>query len=183
MHSVIKSAHMEYRVVKTHAAKHLRITVRHDGSVRVSAPPRVSDALIAAFVASKAAWIADAQEKSASTRRKTVGTGTREEYLALQSKALALVRERLAYFNQFYGLTWHRISIRNQRSRWGSCSREGNLSFNYRIVLLPPELADYLVVHELCHLRYMSHGVRFWELVGRTVEGWEGKRRRLGRML
>lgn len=174
---------MDYVVAKTRRAKHVRITVRHDGTVRVSAPHRVSDRVIAAFVAGKEAWIAAVQEKFASTPRQRIGTGTREEYLSLKSKALALVTARLAHFNAFYGFTWRRVSIRNQRSRWGSCSRSGNLSFNYRIVLLSPELADYLVVHELCHLKYMSHGVRFWELVGRTVGEWRTYRARLHRML
>jgi predicted metal-dependent hydrolase len=74
------------------------------------------------------------------------------------------------------------VSIRNQSTRWGSCSQEGNLSFNYRIVSLSPELATYLVAHELCHIAEPNHGPRFWELVGRAVPEYRNLRRALRRL-
>ena len=95
--------------------------------------------------------------------------GSRREYLKYKEVARALVHERLAYFNQFYKFNFKRISIRNQKARWGSCSRQGNLNFNYKIVLLPPHLADYLVIHELCHLGEFNHSIRFWNLVAQTL--------------
>lgn len=95
--------------------------------------------------------------------------GKRRDYLKYKEAARALVRARIKYFNQIYGFKVGRISIRNQRTRWGSCSKKGNLNFNYKIALIAPHLADYIIVHELCHLREFNHSKRFWALVARAV--------------
>lgn len=96
--------------------------------------------------------------------------------------ARSLAHERLAYWNQFYGHPYNRVAIRNQGSRWGSCSMKGNLNFNYRIALLPPELADYIIVHELCHLREFNHSDRFWALVAETLPDYKERKERLKEM-
>lgn len=93
-----------------------------------------------------------------------MATGT-VQYKKHKDATLALVTERLLHFNKLYGFKYTKISIRNQRSRWGSCSKKGNLNFNFRLVFLPPHLVDYVVVHELCHLREFNHSKKFWELV------------------
>jgi predicted metal-dependent hydrolase len=72
------------------------------------------------------------------------------------------------YYNEHYHFRYNRVSIKMQISRWGSCSRYGNLNFNYGLINLPQELADYVVVHELCHLKEMNHGPKFWALGGRN---------------
>ena len=100
-------------------------------------------------------------------------------YLQNKASARQLVRQRLEYYNQFYGFKYNRVSIKNQRSRWGSCSRQGNLNFNYRLVNLPSELSDYIIVHELCHLQEMNHGPSFWNLVAQMVPDYLGRRHAL----
>jgi predicted metal-dependent hydrolase len=96
-----------------------------------------------------------------------------KEYLELKEKARVLVNERLEYWNKHYKFKYDRVSIRNQRSRWGSCSSKGNLNFNFRIVTLPIHLVDYIIVHELCHLRQFNHSQKFWDLVGETLPEYE----------
>jgi len=91
------------------------------------------------------------------------------QYLSYKLKAKEIVNDRLIYFNQFYGYKWNNIVIRNQKTRWGSCSKKANLNFNYKIALLAPELSDYIIVHELCHLGEFNHSRNFWTLVEKTI--------------
>jgi predicted metal-dependent hydrolase len=106
----------------------------------------------------------------------------RRQYLAVKEDARRLVHERIAHFNQSYGFAVGKIFIKNHKSRWGSCSVKGNLNFNYKIALLPPELADYIVVHELCHLREFNHSPRFWRLVEEAIPDHPARRRALRRL-
>src|SRR6185369_1027600 len=93
--------------------------------------------------------------------------------------ARVLVHAQLSHFNSFYNFSYGRVSIKDTKSRWGSCSKRGNLNFNYKILFLPPHLADYLIVHELCHLKEFNHSPRFWSLVGQTVPDHKAIRREL----
>jgi predicted metal-dependent hydrolase len=102
-------------------------------------------------------------------RKRITNKGTSKSYLLNKEAARKLVHERLEYFNQHYNLSYFRVSIKNTKTKWGSCSSKKNLNFSYRIVFLRPELQDYLIVHELCHLSQMNHGEGFWSLVEETI--------------
>jgi predicted metal-dependent hydrolase len=117
------------------------------------------------------------RRKRRSRRAVRIRTKSHPSYLLYRTPALELALARAAHFNSFYNFTYKKISIRNQSSRWGSCSRRGNISFNYRIALLPPEVADYVVVHELCHLGEFNHSKNFWALVEKTIPNWKQLRR------
>ncbi len=96
-----------------------------------------------------------------------------KKYLKYKETARQLVLSRLEHFNSHYNFKYGRISIRNQRGRWGSCSSKGNLNFNYKICLLPEAIADYIVVHELCHLKEFNHGENFWKLVEEKIPNYQ----------
>lgn len=96
---------------------------------------------------------------------------------ALASQARQTVPERVAYFAPLVGVTYGRITIRSQHTLWGSCSGKGNLSFNCLLMLTPPEVLDYVVVHELCHRKEMNHSARFWAEVGRVLPDYEIRRK------
>ncbi len=100
-------------------------------------------------------------------------------YLLHKPQALYLAKARLEHFNQFYNFKYNKITIRNQISRWGSCSKRGNLNFNYRIAQISPVLADYIIVHELCHIGQFNHSVDFWNLVEKTIPNWKELRHKL----
>ncbi len=105
--------------------------------------------------------------------------GSRSHYEKYREVARSHVHARLLHYNQLYGHEYRRVAIRNTRSRWGSCSKKGNLNFSYKVALLPPELCDYVVVHELCHLAEFNHGPNFWALVARAVPNHPQLRRQL----
>jgi predicted metal-dependent hydrolase len=111
--------------------------------------------------------------------RRSASKKSRAEHKLLGAAARTLVRERLDYFNRHYGYVYGKIFIRNTRTRWGSCSSKGNLGFNYRIATLDARLADYIVVHELCHLKEFNHSPQFWALVAETMPQWKLLRREL----
>ncbi|MDB5239136.1 MAG: hypothetical protein JWO00_471 [Candidatus Parcubacteria bacterium] len=116
-------------------------------------------------------------------RRTVFHTRSRKLYLANKEAARALVAERvqhfLAYYGPKHGIAAGSIAIRNQKSRWGSCSKKGNLNFNYKLVFLPPEERDYVIVHEICHIKEFNHGRGFWALVGETVPDYKALRGKL----
>lgn len=86
-----------------------------------------------------------------------------------RKKAEEVIRDRLDHFNAHYGYRFNRVAFRDQKSRWGSCSRLRNLNFNWRLIMAPIEVIDYVVIHELCHLKEMNHSSRFWALVQKEV--------------
>jgi predicted metal-dependent hydrolase len=130
----------------------------------------------------KAEWIVSTFDKLA-LMSPVASEDTRDNtgllYETHKGQARVLAHERVTHFNAFYGFTWNRISIRNQKTRWGSCSAKGNLNFSYKLALLPPHLSDYIVVHELCHLKEFNHGDTFWSLVEQTIPNHKALRKEL----
>lgn len=112
-------------------------------------------------------------------KRRKPSTSSRKSYLENKEQARELVKARVEFFNQSYRFNYNKIFIKNTRSRWGSCSTKRNLNFNYRVVFLPPLLADYIIVHELCHLGEFNHSVKFWNLVARAVPDYRALRAKL----
>ena len=95
------------------------------------------------------------------------------EYVIYKNKARKLANERIMHFNSLYQFKINRIAIKNQKSRWGSCSKKGNLNFNYRIALLPQRLSDYVILHELCHLGEFNHSKNFWKLMEKAMPDYQ----------
>lgn len=172
----------EYTLRKSLRARRLRVSVSAGGALSVSAPYGVNNRFIERFLESHAEWIASAAERLRRIGSHPLVRGGQREYAQYREAARVLAAERLCHFNTAYGFAYQRISIRNQKTRWGSCSKQGNLSFNYQIALLPPSLADYVILHELCHLGAFDHSTRFWSLVERTMPDYRERRRALRRL-
>ena len=162
-----------YSIRNTMRSRRVSIAIDGDGKVIVSKSPRISVASIQQMIAEKFLWIQDKLREQALKPKKLLAHYSTKDFKENKEKARALVHDRLRHFNTFYNCDIGRISIRNQKSRWGSCSSKGNLNFNYKIVFLPQELADYIIVHELCHLKEMNHGKRFWILVAQTIPDYK----------
>ncbi len=106
----------------------------------------------------------------------------RHHYKKYKEAARVAVHARLGYFNSFYRHELKKVFIKNTKSRWGSCSSRGNLNFNYKLLFLPQDMQDYIIVHELCHLKEFNHGAQFWALVAQTVPNYRAHRRQLRRI-
>lgn len=144
----------------------LGIEIR-DGELLVRAPMRASVREIEAFLLLKRDWILSHLNRAEQEQRaaETAGILTEEERKNLIREAKKRIPERVAYYADLAGVTYGRISIRCQKTRWGSCSSKGNLNFNCLLMLTPPEVIDSVVVHELCHRKEMNHSRRFYEEV------------------
>ncbi len=105
-------------------------------------------------------------------RRVRRRAGRKAEFIKYKLQARELVENRIAHFNVAYQFPIKKITIKNQKTRWGSCSKKGNLNFNYKIALLAPAMADYIIVHELCHLEQFNHSPAFWDLVKKTIPNY-----------
>jgi predicted metal-dependent hydrolase len=160
-------------------AKRIRIIVHVDGKVVVIKPKRSNQQEAERFVFSKMNWIKKKIFFFKSLKLKRIIEGAPVDLAKNRESARELVTQRLAHFGQFYGVFPKKFSIRNQKTRWGSCSKKQNLNFNFRIIFLPQELADYLITHELCHLKEFNHSARFWELVALAIPDYKELRKRL----
>lgn len=115
-------------------------------------------------------------------RKRRRATSVTKHYQVHKETAREVIVARLEHFNQYYQLPYKRVAIRNQRRCWGSCSELGNLNFSYKLLFLPACLRDYIVVHELCHLKELNHGPQFWALVGEVLPEYKALRRELRRI-
>ena len=147
------------------------------GRVIVRAPLRMSKAEIERFVASKADWINKHLEASKQRQSVPVQPFTAVEIQQLADAALQDIPQRVRKYAAIIGVTVGRITIRNQKTRWGSCSSKGNLNFNCLLMLCPEEVRDYVVVHELCHRKELNHSSRFWNEVARVMPDYAVRRK------
>ena len=161
-----------YSVKKTDR-RSIAICVLPDGGVEVRCPRRMPLWQVEAFVRSKSSWIT----KQLAKPREPVQRLTARELKELTAEAARLIPLRAACFAPMVGVSYGRITIRHQKTRWGSCSAEGNLNFNCLLMLAPPEVLDYVVVHELCHRKDLNHSERFWAEVSRVMPDYQMHRK------
>lgn len=153
--------------------ENLRITVR--------APLRMKEAAIQTFIEERSEWIEKHLEKMRERQEKLQTEQaeqlTLSELRTLAEDAVSYIPERVSFYAREIGVNYGRITIRNQKSRWGSCSSEGNLNFNCLLMLTPAEIIDYVVVHELCHRLEMNHSPYFWAEVERILPDYKKRRK------
>lgn len=159
----------------------MRLAVKPGGTVILTAPVSARLIEINQFLESHALWLEKNVQRM--SRFMALSVSGRRAYLKHKEEARVFVSTRVAHWNQTYGFKYNRIAIKNTKRIWGSCSRKGNLNFSYSLLFLPIELADYVVVHELCHLQEHNHGTGFWALVKRAIPEYTKRRTELRRYL
>lgn len=170
---------LEYTVKKNKLSKGMRITIKADGEVLVTIPRRLPKYFAHRFVERKKDWIVEMQAKAKSRPQKILAHYSVKDFKEHKERASILIDERIAHFNKFYKFEISKVVVRNQKTRWGSCSGKKILNFNYKLVFLPLPLAEYIVVHELCHLAQMNHGPKFWALVAQQIPDYKEKRKQI----
>ncbi len=163
-----------YSVIRS-SRRTIAIQIGADGKVYVRCPRRMAEAAIRAFVASKSDWIEKHVAKQTAALHLPVFSDAQMQCFVKQAKEI--IPARVAYFAPLVGVTYGAITIRSQRTRWGSCSSKGSLNFNCLLMATPPEVLDYVVVHELCHRREMNHSKRFWAEVARILPDYQTRKK------
>ena len=150
--------------------KTLALVVTHEGKVLARAPLNMPTDKIIEFAQSKSAWIDKKRTEFAQSRQNEVGVErlTLEEIRKLGEQAYEVIFDRVIFYATKMNVQFAGITIRNQKTRWGSCSSKGNLNFNCLLMLTPQEVIDSVVVHELCHLKEMNHSAKFYDEVLRV---------------
>ena len=150
-------------------AKRLRLAVYCDGAFVVTAPKHLQTTLVEKYIIEKSQWILGKIDYFSEFSESLKVKNNEADFLKYKEVAQKLAEKKVKKFNKIYKFQYNKINIKNQKTRWGSCSKKGNLNFNYKIALLPDRMAEYIVVHELCHLGEFSHSRKFWNLVAKTM--------------
>lgn len=173
---------IKYEFRKSRRSKYVRLSVTPEAEVRLSVPWRISENAAERLIFEKTEWLLEKLEYFKNKKPSDLPPATRQDYLKHKELARVIAEQKLRYFNAHYGFSWKRVSIRNQKTRWGSCSKNGNLNFSYRIVYLGEKMCDYIIVHELCHLQEFNHSKNFWALVARAVPEYKKIRKEIKKL-
>lgn len=179
-------SHVPSRSIEPEFVRHPRgrrylIRVRVDGSIRVTIPRRGSRREAMAFLTRQRAWVAEQQQRVAELRQRLPPALTDDEQRVLRARARRELPVRLLELGASLGLHVRKVSVRDQRHRWGSCSPSGLICLNWRLITMPDWVRDYVLYHELTHLKRMDHSPAFWTLVAAVCPRYEEARRWLRR--
>ncbi len=170
--------YITYEIIKS-SRKTIAVEVRQDGSVLVRAPRNCPQSRIDTFLKEKQAWVLakveEQKEKEADSMK--IQPLSEAEQRLYRDKAREIFEQKVSYYAQMMGVSYGRIAIRDQKTRWGSCSSKGNLNFNWKLALMPDEILDYVVVHELAHRMEMNHSDKFWKIVENVLPDYRERRK------
>lgn len=171
---VSENKEIKYQLIRSNR-KTLSISLDENGDIIAKAPLRMQEYQIAKFIESKKNWIIKKQAQMKIRRTNHAAEKALDIHmiapkgLTYGEWASRIITRRVAELATLMQVRYGNIHIRQQKTRWGSCSSKGNLNFNWRLVLMPEEVMDYVIIHELCHLRYMNHSKEFWQYVGSVM--------------
>lgn len=162
-----------YSIRVSGRAQRMRVAVYVDGDVVVTRPIGTTTEKLRKFVDAKKHWILKKIEANTTTVISELQENSMEHFNDHKDQAYQLVSKKAAEWNKSLNYEYSDIAVKQLKSRWGSCSNNGSLSFNYKVLFLPENLQDYVVVHELCHLKQPNHSPKFWSIVAKTLPDYE----------
>jgi predicted metal-dependent hydrolase len=164
----------EFRLIRS-SRKTCAIEIKLNGDIIVRAPMRMPQKAIIEFVNSKHDWIDSARKRIEQSREENLKLSplSSQDIKILSDKAKLVIPPKVAHYAELIGVTYNKITVRKQKTRWGSCSSIGNLNFNCLLMLTPNEVLDYVIVHELCHRKHMNHSKEFWREVERIIPDYK----------
>ncbi len=165
-----------YILRRSRRVRHIRLGVLPDGTVTVTMPYGIREEVAQRFVSQKEVWIREKKAYFAQHQTEPYIRHTPQEYRRVKEEARRVITEAVERYARGFGFRYRAIAIRNQSTRWGSCSKQGNVNFSYRLLFVPTEVREYVVVHELCHLQEMNHSKKFWSLVGHILPDYRARR-------
>ncbi len=174
----IKGQEINYKIRKSRRAKRLSLAIYANGEVVATKPNNISIRILELFIKQQANWILSKLNFFAGLKS-TIPQASKQDYLNKKEQVFNLVNNKIAKLNQVYNFKFNKIGIRNQKTRWGSCSQKGNLNFNYRMIYLSDKIVEYIITHELCHLQEFNHSSRFWNLVAVAVPDYKNIKKEL----
>lgn len=177
LHGEIRMMSFPEVIVVRSRRKTVSIEITADNKVLIRAPLTMSSRDISFVLEEKKDWIAKHLRKRSVSAGASLPSFSKSQLKELAEQARVDLPQRTAHYADLIGVRYGRITIRAQRTRWGSCSSLGNLNFNCLTMLCPEKIRNYIVVHELCHLKHMDHSPAFWALVARYIPDYKECRR------
>lgn len=163
-----------YEVRFSERAQRLRIAIYAEGRIVVTQPHSIDDSATEKYILSKKTWIRKKlEEHQGRSVNELKNQDTASDLAKYKVDAYILARTKVQQWNRLFGFTYSNIVIKDLKTRWGSCSQNGELAFNHRILFLPDELQDYVTVHELCHLQVSNHTEKFWQLIEKALPNYQ----------
>ncbi len=168
----------EYTIIRS-GRRSLGLNLDPKGRIVVRAPYLCAKSVIDRFVAEHSGWIEKQRARlfSSAASDERAGMLSKEDIARLSKQMKLSLPEKLAKYSKLLGVSYNRVSVRCQRSKWGSCSAKGNLNFNCLLMLAPEGVLDYVIVHELCHRRHMDHSKEFWAEVESACPEYKAQRK------
>lgn len=162
---------LKLKIINRRFSKRISFSLKSKDTIVVNKPSYVPERLAIFYIKKEAKYII--------SKINSISEIKISSYKDSKEEARILIKQRLNHFNQIYKYNYNQVRIKNQLSLWGSCSKAGNLNFNYRLLFLKAELRDYVIVHELCHLKELNHSAKFWQLVQVAMPNFKELRREL----
>lgn len=167
-------------VCKSSRVRRPSLTMYPDGRLIAKIPFHRTIRTAQRLLKDKYSWVEKHYLQAQRVQKTALPVLVGKELRDAKKRARVAILERLEYFNQLYGFSYKKVFIKDTRAQWGSCSSKQNLNFTYRLILLPPHLLDYVVVHELCHVKHMNHSKQFWNEVARALPEYKKYEKELG---